>query len=193
MFFKSFLCLVDNKRTEIARVVLCENNFCTKYAHHLHFCGLQKLNTLNLRYLHPPLNPCNHFSTVLIKTNWYTISCKYYGCTSLTSVEMPLTITKIGDQAFYGCTALVRQDIPSNVTEIGSEAFCGCSQLIDLTIPSGIKSIGENRTGERSCADGWYAPQYARLLPQIPHTESEGDWQHQQCRHTHHPEDEWLQ
>ena len=128
MFFKSFLCLVDNKRTEIARVVLCENNFCTKYAHHLHFCGLQKLNTLNLRYLHPPLNPCNHFSTVLIKTNWYTISCKYYGCTSLTSVEMPLTITKIGDQAFYGCTALVRQDIPSNVTEIGSEAFCGCSQ-----------------------------------------------------------------
>lgn len=56
---------------------------------------------------------------------------------------MPLTITKIGDQAFYGCTALVRQDIPSNVTEIGSEAFCGCSQLIDLTIPSGIKSIGE--------------------------------------------------
>lgn len=143
MFFKSFLCLVDNKRTEIARVVLCENNFCTKYAHHLHFCGLQKLNTLNLRYLHPPLNPCNHFSTVLIKTNWYTISCKYYGCTSLTSVEMPLTITKIGDQAFYRCTALVRQDIPSNVTEIGSEAFCGCSQLIDLTIPSGIKSIGE--------------------------------------------------
>lgn len=56
---------------------------------------------------------------------------------------MPLTITKIGDQAFYRCTALVRQDIPSNVTEIGSEAFCGCSQLIDLTIPSGIKSIGE--------------------------------------------------
>lgn len=56
---------------------------------------------------------------------------------------MPLTVTKIGNQAFYRCTALVRQDIPSNVTEIGSEAFCGCSRLIDLTIPSGIKSIGE--------------------------------------------------
>ena len=40
-------------------------------------CGLQKLNTLNLRHSHPPLNPRNHFSTVLIKTNWYTISCKY--------------------------------------------------------------------------------------------------------------------
>ena len=41
------------------------------------FCGLQKLNTLNLRHSHPPLNPRNHFSTVLIKTNWYTVSCKY--------------------------------------------------------------------------------------------------------------------
>lgn len=56
---------------------------------------------------------------------------------------MPLTVTRIGNQAFYRCTALVRQDIPSNVTEIGNEAFCGCSRLIDLTIPSGIKSIGE--------------------------------------------------
>ena len=71
------MCLVGNKRAEIARVVPCENSFCTKYAHHFHFCGLQKSNTLNLRHFHPPLNLCNHFSTVLIKTNWYTISCKY--------------------------------------------------------------------------------------------------------------------
>lgn len=77
------MCLVGNKRAELARVVPCENNFCTKYAHHLHFCGLQKLNTLNLRHFHPPLNPCNHFSTVLIKTNWCTISCKYRGCSKL--------------------------------------------------------------------------------------------------------------
>ena len=35
-------------------VIPCENNFCTKFAHHLHFCGLQKLNTLNLRHFHPP-------------------------------------------------------------------------------------------------------------------------------------------
>lgn len=78
------MCLVGNKRAEIAaRVLLCENNFCTKFAHHLHFCGLQKLNALNLRHFHPLLNPRNHFSTVLIKTSWYTISCKYYGCSSL--------------------------------------------------------------------------------------------------------------
>ena len=41
---------------------------------------------LNLRLFHSSLNPRNHFSTVLIKTNWYTISCKYYGCNGLTSI-----------------------------------------------------------------------------------------------------------
>lgn len=48
-----------------------------KTAHFYVFCGLQKLNTLNLRLFHSPSNPRNHFSTVLIKTNWYTTSCKY--------------------------------------------------------------------------------------------------------------------
>lgn len=100
------MCLVGNKRAEIARVVPCENNFCTKYAHHLHFCGLQKLNTLNLRHFHPPLNPCNHFSTVLIKTNWYTISCKYYCCTSLASIIIPSSVTSLGVTCFKDCKAL---------------------------------------------------------------------------------------
>ena len=77
------MCLVGNKRADIARVIPCKNNFCTKFAHRFHFCGLQKLNTLNLRLFHPPLNPCNHFPTVLIKTNWYTISYKFYGCSKL--------------------------------------------------------------------------------------------------------------
>lgn len=80
------MCLVGNKRADIARVIPCKNNFCTKFAHRFHFCGLQKLTKLNLRLFHPPLNPCNHFPTVLIKTNWYTISYKFGCCTGLTSI-----------------------------------------------------------------------------------------------------------
>lgn len=100
------MCLVGNKRAEIARVVPCENNFCTKYAHYLHFCGLQKLNTLNLRHFHPPLNPCNHFSTVLIKTNWHTISCKYNWCSGLTSITIPSSVTSLGGSCFWSCLNL---------------------------------------------------------------------------------------
>ena len=70
------------------------------------FCGFQKLNTLNLRHFHPPLNPCNHFSTVLIKTNWHIISCKYNWCSGLTSITIPSSVTSLGDGCFSGCQKL---------------------------------------------------------------------------------------
>ena len=98
--------LVGNKRADIARVIPCKNNFCTKFAHRFHFCDLQKLNTLNLRLFHPPLNPCNHFPTVLIKANWYTISYKFYGCRSLEEINIPNKVTSIGESAFKNCEAL---------------------------------------------------------------------------------------
>ena len=90
-------------------------------------CGLQKLNTLNLRHFHPPLNPCNHFSTVLIKTNWNTISCKYSDCSSLTSVNIPSGVTEIGKYTFSGCSSLTSVNIPSSVTSIGERVFENCS------------------------------------------------------------------
>lgn len=138
------MCLVGNKRSEIARVVPCENNFCTKYAHHLHFCGLQKLNTLNLRHFYPSLNPCNHFSTVLIKTNWYTISCKYYGCESLISITIPDSVTSIGNNALSECSSLTSISIPDSVTSIGFGTFCACSSLISITIANSVTSIGKS-------------------------------------------------
>lgn len=98
------MCLVGNKRADIARVIPCKNNFCTKFAHRFHFCGLQKLNTLNLRLFHPPLNPCNHFPTVLIKTNWYTISYKFLHCSGLKSIYVYAeTVPSIGVGVFDGC------------------------------------------------------------------------------------------
>ena len=126
------MCLVGNKRADIARVIPCKNNFCTKFAHRFHFCGLQKLNTLNLRLFHPPLNPCNHFPTVLIKTNWYTISYKFQNCKSLASVTLPSGVERIKYSAFNGCESLRSITLPSNVKEIGSNAFSGCKGLTSI-------------------------------------------------------------
>ena len=105
------------------------------------FCGLQKLNTLNLRHFHPPLNPCNHFSTVLTKTNWNTISCKYNGCSSLKSINIPSSVTWIGSETFCGCSSLKSVNI--RVTGIGNSTFEGCSSLTSVKIPSSVTKIGE--------------------------------------------------
>lgn len=78
----------------------------TKTAHFYVFCGLRKLNTLNLRLFHTPLNSRNHFSTVLIKTNWYTTSCKYSGCSGLSSIYVYAEkVPRIGRYAFEGCAS----------------------------------------------------------------------------------------
>jgi len=146
------LCLVGNKRAEIAaRVLLCENNFCTEFAHQLHFCGLQKLNTLNLCLFHPPLNPRNHFSTVLIKTNWYTISYKYERCSGLTSIVIettdidawcnsPLHLQLCRVPESCNCSLSLNGKIikdlviPQNVTSIGDGAFWGCNDFTSVKV-----------------------------------------------------------
>lgn len=117
------------------------NNFCIKYAHHLYFCGLQKLNTLNLRHSHPPLNPRNHFSTVLIKTNWYTISCKYRGCSGLTSITIPNSVTSLGGYCFDCCLGLTevhanRETPPAT----GYGIFNTCNSLQTIYVPTGASA-----------------------------------------------------
>ena len=51
---------------------------------------------------------------------------------------------KLGNSAFEGCSSLTSLTIPSSVTSIGAFAFKGCSGLTSLTIPSGVTSIGES-------------------------------------------------
>ena len=51
---------------------------------------------------------------------------KYYGCSSLTSVNIPEEVTNIGREAFANCSSLTSVNIPEEVTSIGTEAFKNC-------------------------------------------------------------------
>ena len=66
----------------------------------------------------------------------------FYGCSGLTSLTIPSSVTSIGSEAFSGCSGLTSLTIPSSVTSIGESAFWDCSGLTSLTIPSSVTSIG---------------------------------------------------
>ena len=67
----------------------------------------------------------------------------FWGCSSLTSVIIPSSVTVIGGGAFGNCSSLTSVNIPSSVTSIGEEAFKNCSSLTSVNIPSSVTSIGE--------------------------------------------------
>lgn len=77
--------------------------------------------------------------------------CKYAGCTGLSSVIIPNSVTSIGRDAFYGCTGLLSVTIPNSVTSIGVGVFEGCTRLTSVTIGNSLTSIGEGAFSE--CTD----------------------------------------
>ncbi|MGV8084169.1 MAG: leucine-rich repeat domain-containing protein [Coriobacteriia bacterium] len=86
----------------------------------------------------------------------------FWGCSQMTSVTIPDSVTLIDEGAFCNCTGLIRVVIPDSVVEIGAHAFYGCRNLKEITIPGSVKEIGlyalggfinpTLRTTEGSCA-----------------------------------------
>ena len=67
----------------------------------------------------------------------------FSGCSSLTSLTIPSSVTSIGGHAFRDCSGLTSLTIPSSVTSIGGHAFACCSGLTSLTLHSCVTSIGD--------------------------------------------------
>ena len=66
----------------------------------------------------------------------------FKGCSVLTSVTIPSSVTSIDIHAFEGCSGLTSLIIPSSVTSIEGFAFKDCSGLTSLAIHSSVTWIG---------------------------------------------------
>lgn len=65
-------------------------------------------------------------------------------CDSLTTIEIPEGVTKIGHSGFRQSLLIKSVVIPNSVTEIGDYAFCLCYDMRSLTIGTGVKTIGDD-------------------------------------------------
>ncbi len=67
----------------------------------------------------------------------------FYYCERLKSVTTPNSVTTIGQWAFAYCTGLTSVTIPYSVTTIGDNVFYYCEGLKSVTIPNSVKAIGQ--------------------------------------------------
>lgn len=68
-------------------------------------------------------------------------SWAFGGCTGLTSITIPDSVTSIGDSAFSDCTGLTSINIPDGITRIGDHAFSRCTSLTKIKIPDSVTYI----------------------------------------------------
>jgi len=67
----------------------------------------------------------------------------FQDCNQLVKIEIPYTVSAIDPNAFHDCESLQRVVIPDNVTTLGKSVFEGCKSLAFVNLGNGLQSIGE--------------------------------------------------
>ena len=70
--------------------------------------------------------PCSGKTTALAKIG----DCAFTGCTGLTSITLPNSVTRIGWKAFDCCDELKSVTLPRSLDKIGVEAFPEWTEII---------------------------------------------------------------
>lgn len=121
------------------------------------FRGCSSLETIDINRSNTVYNSrfgCN--AIIETATNKLIVGCKnttildtvtsigsqaFFGCTGLTSINIPNNVTSIGNQAFQDCSGLTSVTLSTSITEMPWCGFQACSGLTEVTIPSGVTNV----------------------------------------------------
>ncbi|WP_281531378.1 leucine-rich repeat protein [Leyella stercorea] len=89
------------------------------------------------------LGCCESLTSINIPNSVTNIGdCAFMYCKSLTNINIPNSVTNIGDSAFWDCRSLTSINIPNSVINIGDKAFKLCKSLTNINIPNSVTNIG---------------------------------------------------
>ncbi len=83
---------------------------------------------------------CANLKRIKLSANT-AILPSFDGCTSLTEIDIPESVTTITEGAFSGCTSLTSVTLPANVEKINSTVFRNCTNLKAVSLNDELKRI----------------------------------------------------
>ena len=93
-----------------------------------------------------PLANSKVLTTVIFEDGMTSIPSYILASTSynsyVTNVQIPDTVTKIGERAFYKCSRLEKITLPHKLKKIGQNAFSGCASIKEVSLGKNITEIG---------------------------------------------------
>lgn len=98
---------------------------------------------------------------------------KYFADGNVKTIELPDTLTGIGNKAFYRCDNLTDINIPDGVSTIGDEAFARCTSLTDVHLPASLTSVSDTLFGGCTSLKSISIPDGVTSI---------GDWAFSQCK-----------
>lgn len=84
-------------------------------------------------------NDCAKLESVTFPSTLQTLASSFKNCVSLKEVVLPEGLTNVN--GFAGCTNLTKINIPSTVTKIDYDAFTDCTALKSIVIPASVETV----------------------------------------------------
>lgn len=70
--------------------------------------------------------------------------CAFMYCDNITAIDIPATVTTLGNRIFMQCTNLESITIPSSVKQISQNLCYGCSSLVSVVLSPSAHTIADS-------------------------------------------------
>lgn len=146
-FTDSVICRYMFYNTDCLKQVILPSSVTSMEEHAFYDCdGLISLEIPSSVVFIPTyaFDDCDCLSNVKLNQGLKSIGdYAFYSCDALTEITLPEGLTRIGNSALSYCS-LTSIEVPSSVTNIGNSAFHSCDALTEITLPEGLTSIGNS-------------------------------------------------